>query len=79
MPRLVALEWDDNEARVAIADASRDGLVLEQAFSVNMPRGVPANAPVGSAISASGAHDLGAIGRRIGEALLRAGSSAAKR
>jgi Tfp pilus assembly PilM family ATPase len=73
MPRLLALEWDDVEARVAIADVQRGEMVLEQAFSVSVPSGVGTTATSGTAISASGGHDLGAIGRRIGEALAARG------
>jgi Tfp pilus assembly PilM family ATPase len=73
MARLLALEWDDAEARVAVADAHRDGMVLEQAFSITMPSGVPTHITADSPISASGAHDLGAIGKTIGDALARRG------
>ncbi|MCC7087066.1 MAG: hypothetical protein IT427_18860 [Pirellulales bacterium] len=72
MPRLIALEWDDLEARVAVAEVRRGNMTVEQAFAVALPAAL---APGGTAelISASGAHDLGAIGRRIGEALLARG------
>jgi Tfp pilus assembly PilM family ATPase len=74
MPQLLALEWDDAEARVAVAEVRRGSLVLEQAFAVTMTGTAPGAA--GSApgpVSASGAHDLGAVGRRIGEALTARG------
>jgi Tfp pilus assembly PilM family ATPase len=74
MPRLIALEWDDAEARVAVADVRRGSMTLEQAFSVALPGGLtPNSAAASEVVSASGAHDLGAIGRRIGEALLARG------
>ncbi len=37
MPRILALEWDSHEARVAVADARRGSAVLEQAFAVPLP------------------------------------------
>ena len=36
MPRLLALEWDSNETRVAVAQSSGDRVVVEQAFSVEL-------------------------------------------
>lgn len=36
MPRLMALEWNDSEARVAVASLRGKEAVLEQAFSVSM-------------------------------------------
>jgi Tfp pilus assembly PilM family ATPase len=72
MSRLIALEWDDFEARVAVAEVRRGSMTLEQAFAVALPAAL-APGGTGAMISASGAHDLGAIGRRIGEALLARG------
>jgi Tfp pilus assembly PilM family ATPase len=37
MPRILALEWDSREARLAVADARRGGAVVEQAFVVPLP------------------------------------------
>ena len=34
MARLVAIEWDAREARVAVASPRGEGIVLEQAFVV---------------------------------------------
>ncbi|HZZ27390.1 MAG TPA: hypothetical protein VFE46_05220 [Pirellulales bacterium] len=73
MAQLLALEWDDAEARVAVAEVRRGSVVLEQAFSVSLPGilrppGMPAPETSGP-LSMSGEHDLGAIGRRISEAL----------
>ena len=34
MPHLLAIEWDDAEARLAVAEVRRDSVVLEQAFSI---------------------------------------------
>lgn len=37
MPRLLALEWNESEARVAVASAhGKDDVVIEQAFSVSL-------------------------------------------
>src|SRR4051794_27302046 len=75
MPQLLAIEWDDAEARVAMADVRRGSIVLEQAFAVTMSNTGPGSQSGGAAgpISASGAHDLGAIGRRLSEALAARG------
>ncbi len=73
MPQILALEWDDAEARVAVADVRRGSVVLEQAFAVSLPNVRPGGAAAAEAaagpMSLSGEHDLGAIGRRISEAL----------
>jgi Tfp pilus assembly PilM family ATPase len=70
MPQLLALEWDDAEARVAVADVRRGSVILEQAFAVSLPNVRPGGSPdVAGPMSMSGEHDLGAIGRRISEAL----------
>jgi Tfp pilus assembly PilM family ATPase len=34
MPQFIALEWDNNEARVAVASSKGDRITVEQAFSV---------------------------------------------
>jgi Tfp pilus assembly PilM family ATPase len=76
MPQLLALEWDDAEARVAVADVRRGSVVLEQAFAVSLPSVRPpgtASAETAGPMSMSGEHDLGAIGRRISEALTARG------
>ena len=75
MPNLIALEWDDSEARVAVADVRRGSVVLEQAFAVALPKDKTAPDASGATgtISVSGAHDLGAIGRRISDALTARG------
>src|SRR4051812_21847017 len=75
MPQVLALEWDDAEARLAVADVRRGSIVLEQAFAVSLENTAPgsgADTPAGQ-ISLSGAHDLNAIGRRITEALAARG------
>ncbi|HTQ38118.1 MAG TPA: hypothetical protein VMJ32_03770 [Pirellulales bacterium] len=77
MAQLLALEWDDAEARVAVADLRRGSVVLEQAFAVSLPGiyrplGTPLSETAGP-LSLSGEHDLGAIGRRISEALAARG------
>src|SRR5262245_6056392 len=71
MPNLIALEWDDAEARIAVADVRRGGMILEQAFAVALPaeKTAPDASGATGTISISGAHDLGAIGRRINDAL----------
>src|SRR5262245_65905776 len=75
MPNLIALEWDDAEARIAVADVRRGGMILEQAFAVALPaeKTAPDASGATGTISISGAHDLGAIGRRINEALTARG------
>jgi Tfp pilus assembly PilM family ATPase len=75
MSNLIALEWDDAEARVAVADSRRGSVVLEQAFSVALPKDKTSPEASGATgtISISGAHDLGAIGRRINDALTARG------
>ena len=75
MPQVLALEWDDAEARLAVADVRRGSIVLEQAFAVSLENTAPgsgSDTPAGQ-ISLSGAHDLNAIGRRISEALAARG------
>jgi Tfp pilus assembly PilM family ATPase len=75
MPQVLALEWDDAEARLAVADVRRGSIVLEQAFAVPLDNTAPgsgSDTPAGK-ISLSGAHDLNAIGRRITEALATRG------
>jgi len=69
MSNLIALEWDDAEARIAVADSRRGSVVLEQAFSVALPKDKTSPEASGATgtISISGAHDLGAIGRRIND------------
>src|SRR5262245_21560050 len=75
MSNLIALEWDDAEARVAVADSRRGSVVLEQAFSVALPKDKTSPEASGATgtISISGAYDLGAIGRRINDALTARG------
>src|SRR4029078_13051063 len=76
MSNLIALEWDDAEARIAVADSRRGSVVLEQAFSVALPKDKTSPEASGATgtISISGAHDLGAIGRRINDALTAPGN-----
>lgn len=53
MARLLALEWDAKEARVAVARPRGSGIVVEQAFVVPLPQkdGAPAaEAEIGAAI-----------------------------
>ena len=52
MPRLVALEWGNNEARLAAAEVRRGELVLEHAFVVPL---VPRTEAVAAAEGGSGA------------------------
>ena len=60
MARLVALEWDEREARVAVASSRRGEVVVEQAFNVALhperPSQTPADigAKIGSALNARG-------------------------
>jgi Tfp pilus assembly PilM family ATPase len=41
MPRLLAIEWNDTEARLAVASSSPGGAVIEQAFSVALRSHLP--------------------------------------
>ena len=45
MPRLLALEWSESEARFAVASSHGDQVTVEQAFSVNMRPGEPGAEP----------------------------------
>jgi Tfp pilus assembly PilM family ATPase len=57
MPRLLALEWSETEARFAVASSHGDEVTVEQAFSVNMrpsePGAEPAPGDVGTRIAAA--------------------------
>src|SRR5262245_25675928 len=56
MSRLVALEWDAKEARVAIGRSRGSGVIVEQAFTVPIPQpaeGTPAQPDVGGALAAA--------------------------
>ena len=72
MARLLALEWNDNEARVAVASLRGTRAVLEQAFAVPLEAGKPGDESppdIGRQIAAGmhgglkGAETLVAIGR----------------
>src|SRR5215831_5751442 len=70
MPHLIALEWDDAEARLAVAEVRRDSVVLEQAFSIPLESSrLKSKEEASGPVSMSGAHDLGAIGNQINDAL----------
>jgi Tfp pilus assembly PilM family ATPase len=74
MPHLLAIEWDDAEARLAVAEVRRDSVVLEQAFSITLESSrLKGGAESAGPVSMSGAHDLGAIGNQINEALTARG------
>ena len=74
MPHLLAIEWDDAEARLAVAEVRRDSVVLEQAFSITLESSrLKSGAESAGPVSMSGAHDLGAIGNQINEALTARG------
>jgi hypothetical protein len=62
MPRLLAIEWNDTEARIAVASSSPGGAMIEQAFSVAL----------GSRPSGSDGSDIDP-GERIGTALAARG------
>lgn len=57
MPRILALEWDSREARLAVADARRGSAVLEEAFAVPIPLraegGTGVDPAIGDAIGAA--------------------------
>lgn len=75
MARLLAIEWNGSEARLAVASSRGDAAVIEQAFSVELPSpsgdAAPAEGRVGQALTAA----LSA--RRIGrlDALVAVGRS----
>jgi Tfp pilus assembly PilM family ATPase len=52
VPRLLALEWDAKEARVAVSRTRASGIAMEQAFVVPLPEreGGAAEAEIGTAI-----------------------------
>ena len=58
MSRILALEWNDREVRVAVAAATRDGCVVEEAFAL----------PIATA-AADGGPDEQELGRQIAQAL----------
>ena len=53
MPRILALEWDSREARLAVADAHRGGAVLEQAFAIPLPQRAEGATGIDPAIGAA--------------------------
>ena len=58
MARLLAIEWDASEARVAVGRARGTGVVVEQAFTVPLPKRTGAEAPpaekeIGAAVAAA--------------------------
>ena len=57
MPRLLALEWSEDEARFAVASSHGDEVIVEQAYSVNMrpeqPGAEPSPGDVGQRIAAA--------------------------
>ena len=66
MPRLLALEWSETEARFAVASSHADQVTIERAFAVNMrpeaPGAEPVPADVGARIAAALAeHKVGRI------------------
>lgn len=72
MTRLLALEWDDTEARIAVASLRTEQVVFEHAFSVPLGTGAEASeAEIGERIAA------GLAARRVGriDALVGVGRS----
>ena len=57
--KLIALEWDDREARVAVATPRGSDIVVEDAFAVDIT----------AAAGDDAASNVAAVGRRIAEAL----------
>jgi Tfp pilus assembly PilM family ATPase len=54
MPRLLALEWDQKEARVVVARTRAGGVAIEQALAVKLPvreEGAATEAEIGAALS----------------------------
>ena len=75
MSRLFAIEWDAAEARVAAGRArTGGGLILEHAFTVELPQGVAGGPETGSKeIGARIAKALAERGLTRGEALVAVG------
>ena len=62
MPRLLALEWDSREARVAVAQSYGDRVVVEQAFSVELGSRGSGSPDVGPRLAAAlAARDIGRV------------------
>ncbi len=76
MPRLVALEWGNNEARLAVAELRRGELVLEHAFVVPLGEGAPGGEG-GSAGSGAGHAEGGLAGAPSGSGLAAESAAAA--
>jgi len=74
MARLLAIEWDASEARVAVGRARGAGVVVEQAFTVPLPKRGAADAPAGeNEIGAAIAAALAQHGLSRSEALVAVG------
>ena len=73
MIRLVALEWDGKEARIALARARGKSVVLEQAFVVELPRREATGAVAESDAGAKIASALAQHGISRGDVLVAVG------
>lgn len=84
MPRFLALEWSDNEARLAVASLHGEGVIVEHAFSVELTGGVRPppppplpGAPAGVEASQSGEFIVvvppAEVGKQVADALAARG------
>jgi len=74
MPELLAVEWDDTEARLAVASSRGTRMVVEQAFSVDLPKERDDEAPP-EEVGARIATELSARGIGRAETLVAVGRS----
>jgi len=63
MAKLLAIEWDDREARVAVASTRGSDLVVDEAFAVD----------IATATASESADDVQAVAQRIAEAVAQRG------
>jgi len=73
MSQLLAVEWDSSEARLAVASARGDHVVVEQAFSVKLAAGKPDAASAEIDVGAQIAAALHARGISRGDTLVAVG------
>ena len=74
MARLLAIEWDASEARVAVGRARGAGVVVEQAFTIPLPKRAASDGPTGEKeIGAAIAAALAQHGLSRSEALVAVG------
>ena len=71
MARLLAIEWDGSEARMAVASSRGEAMVVEHAFTVALKEtageAAPAESPVGEALAAAlAARRIGRLDALVG-------------